>query len=359
MKKNGLTLLEILVASFLLSLVSVPLYFLMKDAANKQAMVASRDHIKNEANKVLKILENDLSQARKGSFKQASDDVVEIKVRKPGNNSADDVSLSYLYVKPDLIRRFQGQQWMVSRSVEEFDVSTTPEAGRLVVSLKMKAQMDGVDASKAPELSQEKLIVMREDSSEELDKYWRDVGDVNKFFATQGSIMAGVKADAKKLVQDFTGEFADMLSDVGGMTIGQLSKVRDELFKGLKDVEGQLTSIDKDILDLDPKALYDTGCDGKLSKSQKENAQKVKEALAGMDTKGKMDWNKIKSIGGSGGLFSSGMKTTAIKEMFNAKSEIFNAGQQMVQQMEEFKKLAEQNGVSVDMSVINRQKWGL
>lgn len=357
MKKYGTTLIEVLVALTILGIISVPLYYLLKDASNKRAIVASRDFIKQEANKVFKLLENDLSQARKGTFKQVSDDVIEIKVRKPGKDDKD-VSLSYLYVAPDLIRRFEGQRWMVSKNVKDFVVSETAEAGRLVVSLKMKAALDGIAEEEGPEYSQEKLIVMREDSSEELDAFWRDVGDVNKFFATQGSIMAGVKEDAKQLTQQFTDEYKDMLKDVKNMTVGQLTKVKDDLFKGLKDVEKQLQGIDKDILDLDSKALYDPGCDGELSDSQKKRARQVKEALAGMDTKAKMDWNKIKNIGGTGGLFSSGMDTKAIKEMYNAKAEIFNAGQQMVKQMDEFKVFAEENGVPVDMSTINRQKWG-
>ncbi|PKL50927.1 MAG: hypothetical protein CVV42_01105 [Candidatus Riflebacteria bacterium HGW-Riflebacteria-2] len=359
MKKRGTTLIEIMVGVVILSIISVPIYYLLKDASAKRAMVASRDYVKQEANKVLKLLENDLSQARKGTFKQVSDDVIEIKVRKPGKDDTKDVSLSYLYVAPDLIRRFEGQRWLVSRNVADFVVSETPEAGRLVVSLKVKAALDGIPEEQGPEYAQEKLIVMREDSSEELDAFWRDVGDVNKFFATQGSIMAGIKEDSKQLVQQFTGEFEEMLKDVKNMTVGELAKVKDELFNGLKDVENQLGSIDKDILDLDPKALYDPGCDGKLSDSEKKRAQQVKDALAGMDAKDKMDWNKIKDIGGEGGLFSSGMDTKAIKEMYNAKFEIFNAGQQMVQQMDEFKTFAESNGLPVDMSSINRQKWGL
>jgi type II secretory pathway pseudopilin PulG len=359
MKKHGTTLIEIMVGVVILSIISVPIYYLLKDASAKRAIVLSRDHIKQEANKVLKLLENDLSQARKGTFKQASDDVVEIRVRKPSGDETKDVPLSYFYSAPELYRRFEGKRWLVSRNVADFVVSETPEAGRLVVSLKMKAALDGIPEDQAPEYDQEKLIVMREDSSEELDAFWRDVGDVNKFFATQGSIMAGVKEDAKQLVQQFTGEFEDMLKDVQNMTVGQLAKVKDELFEGLKDVEDQLGDIDKDILDLDPKALYDPGCDGKLSDSQKKKAKQVKDALAAMDCKDKMDWSKLRDIGGKGGLFSSGMQTDAIKEMFNAKAEIFNAGQQVVQQIDEFKKYAENNGVAVDTSTIDRNKWGL
>lgn len=359
MKKRGTTLIEIMVGVVILSIISVPIYYLLKDASAKRAIVTSRDYIKQEANKVFKLLENDLSQARKGTFKQASDEVVEIKVRKPGSDETQDVQLSYFYSAPDLYRRFDGKSWVVSRNVADFVVSETPEAGRLVVSLKLKAALDGIPEDQAPEYAQEKLIVMREDSSEELDAFWRDVGDVNKFFATQGSVMAGVKEDAKALTQKFTSEWSAAGADIANMTIGEIKKVKDELFKGLSDVEKQLGNIDKDILDLDPKALFDPGCDGKLSSSEKQRAQQVKDALAAMDTKDKMDWNKIKNIGGTGGIFQSGMDTKAIKEMYNAKFEIFNAGQEVVKQIDDFKKFAEDNGTSVDTSTIDRKKWGL
>lgn len=359
MKKNyGTTLIEVMVGIFLLSVISVPLYYLMKDASNKRALVASRDYIKQETNKVLKILENDLSQARKGSFKQVSDDVVEIKVRKPGSKESEDVVLRYVYLKPTLLRRFDGQEWLVSKYVEDFSVSETPEAGRLVASLKVRAGMDGVQEEDAPELSQEKLIVMREDSSDELDKFWRDVGDVSKFFATQGSIMAGVTADAKQLTQKFTGAYADMLKDINKMTVGEIMKVKDELLSGLGDVKSSLDGLDKDILDLSADALYDRNWFGGMSDSKKEKAKQVREALAGMKTKGQMDWNKIKNIGGKGGLFSSGMKTDAIKKMYDAKAELFNSGQEIVKQLDSFKKETA-DLTNLDLSSINRSTWGL
>lgn len=353
MKKLGFTLLELMVAFFILSLVSIPLYYLLKDSANKQALITSRDYVKQEANKVFALLENDLSQARKGSFKQVSDDVIEIKVRKPGKNEAEDVALSYLYVKPDLIRRFDGKQWMVSRFVEDFDVSTVPDsAGRLVVSLKVKAGFDGIPENEAPEYSQEKLIVMREDSSEELDKYWRDVGDVNKFFATQGSIMAGVKADAKKLVQDFTGEFSAAAADVANMTIGEILKVRDELMRGLSEIQNSMGKLDKDILDLSADAMFERNWLGKMSDSKKKRAKNVREALAAMSNKGDLNWNKIKSLGGSG--FKSG----TVKEMYNAKAELFNSGQEIVKQLQDFKKNTG-DVANLDLSGLDLKKWGL
>ena len=357
MKKNGVTLVEMMVAIFILSIISVPLYYVLKDASHKRAIVACKDYAKQESNKILKILEDDLSQARRESFKQPSDDVFEIKVRKSEEENA---SLRYFFAKPDLKRIYDGKQWLVSDAVEEFSISTSPDApGRVVVSLKTKAAFDGVKPEEAPELSMEKMIVMREDAAYEKDKHWRDVGDVNKFFASQGSLMGGIKEDSKKLVQDFTSEWEAAGGDISNMTVGQLKKVKEDLFNGLKDVEDSIKGIDGDILDLDPKAMFDVGSDGKLSKSQKKRAKAVKEALANMKNKGDLNWQKVVSAGGGSGFWSSKMKTGAIKELYNAKSQLFNSGQEIVKQIDDFKKLSSQNGFDFDASEIDRRKWGL
>ncbi|MFZ5949624.1 MAG: type II secretion system protein [Candidatus Rifleibacteriota bacterium] len=357
MKRSGVTLVEMMVATFILSLISVPLYYVLKQAQHRAALAACKDYVKQESNKVLKIVEHDLSQARRESFKQPSDDVFEIKVPKQGSDK--DLSLRYLFIKPDLKRIYDGKQWLVSNNVDEFVISTTPDApGRLVVSLKTKANFDGVKEEDAPVLSQEKLVVMREDAAFEKDEHWRDVGDVNKFFASQGSLMGGIKEDAGKLVQDFTSEWSAAAGDIQNMTIGQLKKVKDDLFNGLKDVEDSINSLDKDILDLDPKAMFDVGCDGKLSDSQKDRAKAVKNALANMKNKGDMSWQKVVNSGG-GGFFSSKMKTGAIKEFYNAKAQLFNSGQEVVKQIDSFKKLSSEKGFDFDTSQINRGKWGL
>jgi Tfp pilus assembly protein PilE len=356
MKKRGITLIEVMVGTFILSLISVPLYYVLKTATHRRAMAACKEFVKQESNKVFKILEQDLSQARRESFKQPSDEVFEIEVRKSEDK---DAALRYVYLAPDLKRQYDGKEWVVSKAVEDFAITTSPDApGRLVVSLKTKAWFDGVKEEEAPVLAQEKMIVMREDAAFEKDQHWRDVGDVNKFFATQGSIMAGVKEDAKQLVQDFSSEWKDAMKDVENMTLGELKKIKEDLFSGLKDVEESMKGIDKDIVDLDPKALFDPNCLGKLSDSKKKRAKNVKNALAAMDTKDKMDWNKIKEVGGGSSFFSSGMKTDAIKEFYNAKMELFNSGQEIVSQIDSFAELAKDKGLDVDTSSIDRNKWG-
>ena len=93
-RRSAFTLIELLVAFFILTLISVPIYYLLKDSANKRDLVLSREYVKQEANKVLKLLENELSQARKGTFKKVSDDVIQIKVRKPGKKEEEAVQIS-------------------------------------------------------------------------------------------------------------------------------------------------------------------------------------------------------------------------------------------------------------------------
>jgi hypothetical protein len=45
--------------------------------------------------------------------------------------------------------------------------------------------------------------------------------------------------------------------------------------------------------------------------------------------------------------------------MYNAKMELFNAGQEIVNQIDDFATTAGQKGLDVDTSSIDRNKWGL
>lgn len=52
------------------------------------------------------------------------------------------------------------------------------------------------------------------------------------------------------------------------------------------------------------------------------------------------------------------MKTDAIKKMFDAKAELFNSGQEIVKQLDSFKKETA-DLTNLDLSSINRSTWGL
>lgn len=359
MKKRGITLIESMVAIFLFGVISIPLYYILSDMNYKRAVIECKDFAKQEANKVIKVVENDLSQARKGSFKQVSEDVIKIKVREKGDSN-ENVDLEYLFIKPKLFRTVGKKRFLISKNVELFEVSKTPEEGRLVLSLKTFAAFDGIKQNEPIEYSQEKLIVMREDSSDEYDPYWCDVGLQDNFFATKGSVIAGLKEDAEAIIQNFTNEWGSALGDIKNMTIGELTKVKDDLLKVLKNTEKSLKNIDKDVMGLGVEAFFDIKFLDPYKKKKRKAANKIKTTLAEMKTKGSLDWEKVKACGQNINMWGTDMKEDAIRGFFDAKVEVFNSGQEVVKQLDELKKQAAGIGGDIDVSTgIDRHKWGL
>lgn len=353
-KRIAFTLIEVLVVFFILGIISVPIYYMLSDARYKSSMISAKDYAKNEANKILKIVENDLTQARKGTFKQSSDNVIKINVRKVSGNSNKDIPLKYTYIDPHLYRTVDNREWIVSKNVSEFFVSESNEAGRMILSLKTKATFDGMKEEDAQVYSQEKLIVMREDSSEELDKHWRDVGDQDSFIQKQGSIMGGLKDDAGKIIQDFADVWSGTAEDIAKMPAEEAKKIVDNLMGALDNVKDSIKGIDDDVKGLGADAFFKRNIFGGMSKKKKRAAERVKNTLISMDTKESMDWDKVKD---AGDISFSSLDTDAIRGFFDAKAKVFESGQDIVKQLDDFK---EQNSSSgVNLSGINRNTWGL
>jgi hypothetical protein len=354
MKRKGITLVEILVAFFILSLISTTFYYILKTASHKRAVITCREEAKREVGKILKILTNDLQQARLDSFENVDDEIIRIKVRKP--DSDKDVKLEYHYQKPFLRRKFMGKVWMISENLEKFSVEKIPDSpGQLIVEVKSAFAFDGLKQDEAQIHEMSQMIVMREDAARATDPHWRDVGSVSQFFKTQGDLLAGIKSDAKQVVQEVGNEFENMAEDIKEMTIGQIEQAKIKLKSSLKNVENKILDIDTKIADLDPEAIFDMGSSGfsrvwggvsGRTKRLKKKAKKIKKALQDMKKKGEMNWSKIRSIAGGD---KDRLRRTA-KELFTAKSDIFNAGSEIIKSMKSF---------DMDTSDIDLNKWGL
>lgn len=340
MKKRGITLTEIMIAIGIMSIVSVPIYYLLSDSQKKANISIARDNIKQEANKILTVLENDLSQARKGSFEQPDEKNFTIKVRKSEDK---DVTLRYTLLESNLYRLLEDKRWCVSSQVDRFEVTPSPDGnGKLVIGLGMKARHVGLNDDEQPTYEQEKLIVMMEDATEANDPFWREVGDVNKFFATEGSIMNGLKEDAEQLVENFMDTWKDLYGDIENMTVGELKNAAASLKSSLSQLQGNLRDLDKDILDLDWHVMYDRGFLGIGDKSKKRAATRIKNTIASMTCLQEMDWNKVKSVA------RRGMKERDIKNLFEAKQELYKSRKEMVETLNQ---IQEQAGEGVDVGI--------
>ena len=323
--KKGMSLTEVMITIGILAIVAIPLYFVLEDTTSKTNLAMAKDYIKQEANKVLALLENDLTQARKGSYKEENGKYT-IQVRE---NEKSDMDLEYTFERP-VLRRSLGSKtkkhWIVSKVVDNLEITKALDGtpGKMVINLVMKANLPGIKDSEQPTYEQQKIIVMMEDATEQNDPFWREVGDVSKFFTMRGDLMAGIKEDASQLIQDFSKTWAEALGDITKMSLGELQKVASDLKKNLSDLKKNLNDINRDILDLDWHALYDEAglgtqiiTFGQANKKRRKKANRVKEMVAGYKTKAEMNWESVKSAG-------SGMKEEAIKAMYDAKVQLFD-----------------------------------
>ena len=319
-KNKGITLMEIMITMGILAIISIPLYYILADSNRQANLVMARDAIKQESNKILKILETDLTQARKGTYKEESNGDICIKVRKDQKHDAE---LKYSFDKSNhkLSRYYEGdgKSWkIVSNKVDNFEVTKAIDEtpGKMTIHLVMKSNLPGLKNDEQPLYEQNKIIVMMEDATEENDPYWREVGDINSFFQSEGNLLAGLKEDSEKMIQDLASVWEQALGDIKKMSIDELLETKNRLQNSLNDLKDNINEINQQIKDLDWEALYDSGFLGIGNGRKKRKANRVKELVSGYKSLEEMNWNQVKSTG-------SGMKEEAIKAMFDSKVELF------------------------------------
>ena len=367
---KGFTVVELVITIMIFCMISIPLYFVLSDSSNQANIIAARNHIKQEGNKVFKILENDLTQAKQGSFSQGNNEF-SINVRTRVSEKEDDNlllakkenhdgELKYILEKPKLYRTLtedgKTKKWLVSKTVDSIVIEepSATEAknspGKLVVKLLMKSDLPGIKPSEQPTYEQNKIIVMMEDAASVKDPNWLDVGTVGGVFQTDGNLLADLKEQFIALGQNALNTIIGTLDDISGMTAGQikeklealslddLKQALDDLNAGLKEVKTQMTDIDAQLRDLQGAVLYGVKKPEDywyywLSKSsaakaaEKENeardkkAKEVGKLVADYASKGQMNWNAVQSK--AGGMTASGSE--ALHNFFDTKSALFDA----------------------------------
>jgi hypothetical protein len=225
-------------------MISIPLYFVLSDSSNQANIIAARNHIKQEGNKVFKILENDLTQAKQGSFSQKNNEF-SIKVRtRVSEKETDnlllakkenhDGELKYTLEKPKLYRTItedgKTKKWLVSKTVDSIviDEPSAIEAknspGKLAVKLVMKSDLPGIKEKDQPTYEQNKIIVMMEDAASVKDPNWLDVGTIGGVFQTDGNLLADLKEQFIALGNGALSTILGTLDDIVVMTAGQLKE---------------------------------------------------------------------------------------------------------------------------------------
>ena len=352
---KAFTVMELIITIFIMAMISIPLYFVLSDSTSQANVIAARNHIKQEGNKVYKILENDLTQAKRESFSQ-KDNTFSIRVRLQEKDDKliklkedEDPELKYTFEKPKLYRSLQGKRWLVSDSVDSIEVIEPSEIekkdspGKLTVNLVMKSNLPGIKENDQPKYEQNKIIVMAEDAASVNDPNWIDIGRVGGIFQTDGNILASLKEDFEKLGSNFMDEWEKTFADVKNMTIGQLKEALTNAKDNLAKLQDQIKDMNGQIKDLSWDAIYErtkikekkflgitTGTNEK--QANKENAEKerrateIKNFVASIQNASEMHWETVKQKGGSD--MKAGADD-ALTKMFDAKNQMFDGEQKM------------------------------
>ena len=375
--RKAITMIELMVAFFLLSVLAVPLYYFLTDTTKKANIAVARDDVKREANKILSLVELDVTQAAKPTSEvdaglkavvvSGNSYVMQRKkdgaVEKDGkfkymlsSSKTRESELKYTYTKPELRRSYDGKCWILSNKVDSFDISPSLDntPGKYVISLVMKSNMVGLKDEEQPVYEQQKIVMCMEEATDPNDPNWREVGDLKRFVQAEGDLLKGLKEDAKQIVQDFAKIWEKTFGDISKMTKAELKSTFSDLKSSLNEVKKNLDDVNKQIKDMDWHALYDeSGFLGRLfgaNKRKRKNADKVKNLIAGYDKKEKMDWQEVKSIA------RNDMKEDAIKSMFDAKMQLFDGGKQLVDTM---KQVQDQAGEDLGMGQVDVSFLGL
>ncbi len=353
--KKGFTVVELVITIMIFCMISIPLYFVLSDSSNQANIIAARNHIKQEGNKVYKILENDLTQAKRASFTQKGDSF-SIRVRLQENDNKliklkedDDPELKYTFEKPKLYRSLQGKRWLVSDSVDSIEITEPTEIekkdspGKLTVNLVMKSNLPGIKDKDQPKYEQNKIIVMAEDAASVNDPNWIDIGKVGGIFQTDGNILASLKEDFEKLGSSFLDEWEKTFADIKNMTVGQLKEALTKAKDNLTKLQNQIKDMDVQIKDLAWDAVYERtpikekkifgityGTNEK--QANKENAEKerrateIKNFVASIENASQMNWETVKQKGGSD--MKAGADD-ALTKLFDAKNQMFDGEAKM------------------------------
>lgn len=363
-RRKAITLVELMIALGISALACISLYYVITEQMKQANLLEARNHIKQESNKIFKLLENDLSQAKKGTFSQKTNEFsIRVRTKEVENlltsKSSNDALLKYTFKKPELRRAIidgkNKREWLVSKSVESIEIEEPTPAqaktspGKLVVALTMKSNIIGVSAKNQPIYEQNKVIIMKEDATSVYDPNWLDVGSIGGVFQTDGNLLADLKEQFIALGQEFIGVWAGALGDISNMTIGELkekisslslSELKDSLSnvkESLEKVKDSLVQTNNKISNLAWNALYKQmeikkkkflgityGTNEeevrKDSERKEKLAQGVKDLLASYDSKEKMNWDAVKNKAGSE-LTEDG--ETVLKGLFSAKESSF------------------------------------
>ncbi|NLI78065.1 MAG: prepilin-type N-terminal cleavage/methylation domain-containing protein [Candidatus Riflebacteria bacterium] len=349
--RAGVTLIEILVALFILTGVSGAIYFLVRDAGYRRGLALSRTQAQADAVKIFKALQEDLTRARAGTYAVLDVAAPEFGITLPEGPA----TVAYRYEPPRLVRTStapnQMRELTLSENLERFALTKSlGHPGQILVEIVTCVKMDGMTDAQAQRFTQNQVITMRADASQQFDSHWVDTGQFAAESAAQGSVIAGVAADTQADVENIS-----VSSEFAAASAQQIEEKIQEIVGKLREIAGNLDEINRNIADVPPrKLIYDPGR-GSIEDFQQQviAGQEVKAAYVNMNTRSSLRWDRFPAIAHNRGRRDV---SGEFQSFYNGKARMFDSGKKLIDllQGEPFKKTAGQIEGLVGSSVYRR-----
>jgi hypothetical protein len=244
----GLTLVEMMVAFFLLSLISLALHSLLSDSARKKAIAEARSTAAQEADRVLARLTQDMSQAQPGTFRlTGSGDAKRFSLKlPPPGSSQPPLEIVYDFQKPVIKRIAQGAEHPLAQHVERLEIGRAADnqgrvaTGQYLVEIKTAVQQDGLTTPETHH--QQQVVAVRTEAAAANDPYWVGVGKIN-------GILAGFDTALDSLVSDISALGSNIQNGVFSSAEDAYQKMS-QVITGLTSMKDALNNIDNTLEEL-------------------------------------------------------------------------------------------------------------
>ncbi|MBI3038923.1 type II secretion system protein [bacterium] len=321
-KRVAFTLVEIIIAILIFSLVSVGMYSFIRTANKQSTKAYSRQDLVNQANSLLKLMQDDFRTTASASL-NILENGGEVKLQQHlGNKLA---TIVYNWQKPKLWRKVtydnQTTLHVFSNNLESFsvekklrpsgpggnkEIDNTPE--QVVIRLGLTVPVPGSPAPLSHE--QHAMATMREVSSLKYDPHWRDVGNMQGAFNAYGNLLKSIGEDANLLVEDVTKSIEKTVKDAEKAandalnqpkanleaTKVQLNNALKEIEKGKLDVDSALKNLEENMKNL-PEDIFERKFSSPSTwlASKEDALKRVQNTFAAMKTPDQMDFKKLEN----------------------------------------------------------------
>jgi prepilin-type N-terminal cleavage/methylation domain-containing protein len=322
-RHRGFTLTEIMVAILLFSIVAGGMYGFMRHAQKQNALALTRQSLTNQANVIMKRLQDDFRVTASASL-QVAEGSGEVKLQQHlGSKKA---SVVYAWQRPRLTRKvvYDGKTTirLLSQNVDGFEVTPKPrpsiEEGDFAmtpeqVSIKVGMMTPLPGTGEPFRHDQHAMATMREVSSLKYDPHWRDVGNMKGVLSTYGNLLQSLGEDAKLLVEDISNTLQQTIADAEKAAKDALNQPKANLEATKVQVRGAIQDIIRGRFDLDaalgelaqvvkelPKDIFERkfGKPGTWLASKEDALKDVQNAFNSMQTPESISLKKLEDAAG-------------------------------------------------------------